>query len=781
MKRAFLLWTCGLVGWLGVHATASAGVVALWEFNEGSGTTANSSVGGWTGTLQYFGSPPPVNPTPPEPGWIVDGWQGLRFNKGTGQPYAARVETNLPIFQQLTGKSFTLEYIGSLDTISNWGPFFGQSGTTSTKIFFFGKTHPTTDPPMSIHYNLAGLGSGYSNGINNIQDGRMHHFALVFDDTADTMQFYVDYQPAGRITRVGGTLTSYSETLWFGSIGHVPAGEFWNGNVDAVRISDEALGPTQLYRYQAPAAPPPGVVAWYRFEDGSGGTARDSSGNGFHAGLRNFVSTAAGDGNTTQSGWANALVSPLTDAGTPIANTGALRLDGTRKMNEGDFVQTPVPIPTGAFTVEAIVLAEDASAGWAPVFGESMVTSDNMNIFYFGKREGSGAMHYNLYMNNPARYVSADLWNVNLADGQPHHIALMFDPNRKNIVVFFDYRAVHTRNDVTGTLEPFPGSAFRLGTRDDTHSSEKFDGQIDEARIWNIPILPYQMVGGPYQTGIPLRAYLFQDRFDSEKADWNFLQNQTSQAVPRHVMIIDEPGNPANKVLQLSSTTGDLATSAILQQRAEVRRFDAQFRFRVPTGTGAEGFTFGVFDVPYHLGTAGSYLGYYDNTGTLAGLYPSFAVEFDMYQGGTSGETNGNHVAVHRNYDINNYVGSGPSSYVPGFNMKDGNWAYVRISFDNGLISVWMNQTGFNFGPGDLVINQLDVGDVDLSGNGRFDPFFGYFGFTAGNRGLLYNQIVIDDFVLNVIPEPSSLALALVGLGSLLMLVCRRRWPMPPK
>ncbi|MCS7306076.1 MAG: hypothetical protein NZ602_13350, partial [Thermoguttaceae bacterium] len=529
--------------------------------------------------------------------------------------------------------------------------------------------------------------------------------------------------------------------------------------------------PTQLYRYHSPPSVPQGIVAWYRFEDTSGGRALDSSGNGFHAGLRNFADTSAGGGNTTESGWAGALVSPLTDRGTTLTNTGSIRLDGATGMNTGDFVQTPVPVPTGAFTVEAIVLAESPSAGWSPIFGESIATG-NTGIFFFGKRTGSGAMHYNLYMNNPNREQQADLWNVNLADGQPHHIALMFDPNRKNIVVFFDYRAVHVVNNITGTLAPFAGSTLRLGTRDDTHPSEKFDGRIDEARIWNIPILPYQMVGGPYQTGLPLKAYYIEDSFDSEKPDWNFLQNTTSQAVPRHVMIIDEPGNPGNKVLQLSSTTTNLGTSAILQQRAEVRRFDAQFRFRVPTGTGADGFTFGVFDVPYHLGSTGMYLGNYDATGTLAGLYPSFAVEFDMEQGTTAGEINENHLAVHRNYGINNLVGT--SVNVSGFDMENGNWTYVRISFDNGLISVWMNQTGFNFGSGDLLINQLNVGDVDLSGNGRFDPFFGYFGFTAGNgSNSLYNQIIIDNFMLNVIPEPSSLALGLIGLGSLLVL---SRW-----
>lgn len=750
-------WTCAVLvwGWLFVGTlVARTEVVALWEFNEGSGGSANSSVGGWTGTLVNF---PDLSAgygnAVGTPGWTSDG--RLNFNKGSGQTNAARVETNLPIFSTLTGKSFTLEYIASLNAISSWAPFFGQSGGTCG--FFFGKTHPTTSPPMSIHYNLAGLGTGYSNGINNIQDGKMHHIALVFDDSANTMQFYVDYQPAGRITGVSGTLSTWTDTLWLGTVGHQPSAEYWNGYVDAVRISNEALGPTQLYRYQAPT-PSAGVVAWYRFEDTSGGTAADSSGNGLHAALRNFTDTSAGAGNTTQSGWADALVSPLNDAGAPIPNTGSIRLDGIRNTNEGDFIQTPVPVPTGAFTVEAIVLAEDVTAGWSPIFGES-IASGNTGIFFFGKRDGSGALHYNIYMNTGG-YRTSDIWNVNVADGQPHHIALMYDPTRKNIVVFFDYQAVHTVNNVTGVPAPFAGSTLRLGTRDDTHGGEKFDGRIDEARIWNIPILPYQMVGGPYQTGLPVRAYCLQDNFESGNRGWSFIQNQSTQTVPENIKIIAEPGNSANHVLQLSSSTTNLATAAILQQSAEIRRFEAQFQFRVAEGTGADGFTFGVFDVPYHLGSAGGSLGNYESS--LAGLYPSFAVEFDMSAGGTSGETDGNHVAVHRNYGINNYVGSGANGFSPSFSMENGLWTYVRLTFDNGLLSLWMNQTGFNFGAGDLLINQVDVGDVDLNGNSRFDPFLGYFGFTAGT-GSLYNQILLDNFSLTVVPEPNTLAL--LGLG----------------
>jgi len=722
---------------------AQADTIAYWDFSEGSGTSANSSVGGWLGTLVNF---PDTSPGAGDPegssGWTSDG--RLNFNNAPA-PNNCRVGTDFPL-SSLAGSSFTIEYTGTHNLgEQNWSPFIGQS---TGGIFFFGKQAGG----QQLHYNFDGIGAA-TGGYVSFSDGDPHHYALVFDDAANTVELLFDHASTYVHTGRTGTLGS-SGNLWLGSVSHQPVNEQWNGYIDELRISDAALAPGQMLPAPPPRpAPPPGVAGWWRMEDGSGNIAADSSGNDFVARLRNFADTSAGAGNTTQSGWADNIVTPLTDGGVTLPNSGSLRLDGSN-----DYVQTTLPVPTGSFTVEAIVDHENAGMFWSPCFGESLA-SGNSGIFFFGKREGSGAMHYNI-----DGLGSADIWNVNVADGSPHHIALMFDENRDDLVVFFDHQPVYVRGGVTGMPNPLAGSKLRLGSRDDTHGGEKWDGNVDEAQVWNAVAHPWQMLDGPFGTRLVV-GDSFSDDFEMGNLGWAYRENAGGT-----VQIIPEPGNPANSVLQLVPAENSRAGSAIIQGQAQIKEFDAQFRFRIPAGSGADGFTFGVFDVPYHLGGAGGALGYYDPG--LAGQYPSFVVEFDTYQGGSPGETNENHVEVQFNYDINSFIGPSPSDHVPPFDMENGLWTYCRVVMKDGVISVWLNQSGFEFSVADLLIDSEILGDVDLSGNGVFDQFFGYFGLTAGTGGL-NDQVIIDDLSIVLIPEPSTLAL--LGLGALGLLRRRRK------
>jgi len=590
----------------------------------------------------------------------------------------------------------------------------------------------------------------YREYLTPITANDWHHVVTVYDGGNATM--YYDGAPLGTQSL---PLGASGQTAQIGS-GHNTAGgqERWIGNLDEVAIYSDALTASAVKAHYR-AMVPEGLTGWWRMEDGSGATAVDSSGNGRDATLVNFADTSAGAGNTTQSGWANATVSPIKDRGATLANDGSVRFDGATD-GTGDFVQTTLPLPTGSFAVEAIVTAENAGAGWSPIFGESLAAG-NGGIFFIGKGAGNGRIHYNI-----DGLGSADITSVNVADGNPHHVAMTFDADRDTLAVYFDHNVVHMRNGVGGIPYPFAGSQLRLGSRDDTHAGEKFDGKIDEARAWNYAAHPYSMLNGP----APMRlGETFSDNFESGNTGWNYLQ---SAGTP--VGIIAEPGNPANNVLQLVPATNNLATSAIVQRPALITAFEAQFRFRIPAGNGADGFTFGVFDVPHHLGGAGGSLGYY--LPGIAGRFPSFAIEFDTYQGGSPGETNENHVEIQRFYDINDFVGPSSSDHVPAFDMEDGQWAYARIEMANGYVSVWLNQTGFDFAVGDLLINSEYLGDVDLNGNGVFDPFTGYFGLTAGTGGL-NNQVIIDDLTINLVPEPASLAL--LGLGVLALARRRRR------
>lgn len=220
---------------MSLQSTAHAVVIADWEFNEGSGTSANSSVGGYTGTLVNVtntssGAGDPVGTE----GWTSDGRLNLKAATQNG-----RVDTNFGT-SNLIGKSFTIEFTADHQSIAQtWSPLIGQSGGC---CFFVGKTSGAS----KIHSNIGGLvNTGTLTPDVPIANGQTHHVAVVFDDVANTYTTYFDYAPVG-LNGAGGTVANLGD-LWFGAVAHSPVNEQWNGKLDRVRISDNALSPQQFF------------------------------------------------------------------------------------------------------------------------------------------------------------------------------------------------------------------------------------------------------------------------------------------------------------------------------------------------------------------------------------------------------------------------------------------------------------------------------------------------------------------------------------------------------
>ena len=250
MKRD--LTVAGVVGLVAVAAlvlsgsTVHAAVLAEWDFSEASGTAANSLVGGYTGTLYDFADTSAgAGHYLGGSGWTNDG----RLNFDVATP--SRVETTFPT-SALIGSSFTVEYTATHNDVGQgWSPFIGQSGGC---CFFIGKR----DAQSQIHYNLSGLGSANSVDVP-VADGSQHHIAVVFNDTADTIETFFDYGSVALATGQTGTLNDQGN-LWLGGVGH-NSGERWNGAVDHVRISDQPLTPAQMLPNvdPGPLPPPPPV------------------------------------------------------------------------------------------------------------------------------------------------------------------------------------------------------------------------------------------------------------------------------------------------------------------------------------------------------------------------------------------------------------------------------------------------------------------------------------------------------------------------------------------
>ena len=118
----------------------------------------------------------------------------------------------------------------------------------------------------SSNWNYANFGSYGSLGIN-----AWHHIVAT-KDANNIVTIYLDGQIVVSKS-FGGTITGTTNSLGIADSGNGPL----TGNMDEARVYNRALSPSevaQLYNFA------PGPIAYWNFEEGSGLTANDSSGNG---------------------------------------------------------------------------------------------------------------------------------------------------------------------------------------------------------------------------------------------------------------------------------------------------------------------------------------------------------------------------------------------------------------------------------------------------------------------------------------------------------------------
>ncbi|MGD0061121.1 MAG: LamG domain-containing protein [Verrucomicrobiia bacterium] len=224
----------------------------------------------------------------------------------------------------------------------------------------------------------------------------------------------------------------------------------------AVSFSPNRLTTTAFSSIAVPdsqlSAPPSGLIVWWRFDEGSGGTVGDSSGNGHTA-------TLQGDSPPT---WVNGVTS------------GALNFDGSQNYVESDdaFNET-----ISAYTIEAW-FAADSAYGENPAILSTL--GDDIGFNYLGDIV--------IYTNSVFHGNSIGLntrWDVltapiGLIDGKWHHVAGTWDGATSSLYV--DGQLVATQADVhTSFTWTTP---LRLAYRD-TNGGCNYGGAIGELLIYN--------------------------------------------------------------------------------------------------------------------------------------------------------------------------------------------------------------------------------------------------------------------------------------------------------
>ncbi|HBA84847.1 MAG TPA: hypothetical protein DCZ95_12200 [Verrucomicrobia bacterium] len=280
--------------------------------------------------------------------------------------------------------------------------------------------------------------------------GRWHHVAVTFDGVTRTHTIYLDGAPiAYEIPST--THNAQSTNLKIGrTTTRLGVNEFFKGAIDEVAVWRGVLSAEEVfYQYQQLNKNLPDLAARWKFDEGSGTTVADSSGNG-------------NNGTISGATWA------------PGAVRNGLRFDGV-----DDFVNVPIcsALPDGdcPYTVEAWIKPESAAGShYVVMWGQPRF--NRMNSLCYIDNVGSGQL---MDSWGSSMYLFAD--TADLAGGW-HHILSTYDGT--NVSLFVDGNLA--ARDLAFTSRRSYCLNLMLGRKGDAIDGyfNYFKGTIDELCIW---------------------------------------------------------------------------------------------------------------------------------------------------------------------------------------------------------------------------------------------------------------------------------------------------------
>jgi hypothetical protein len=284
--------------------------------------------------------------------------------------------------------------------------------------------------------------SGWRYGAINFNPttGAWYHVVYTYKASTGEMKAYINGQPYA-ITFSSAPVAG--ETIRTGNapllIGKDTRGiNYFNGKMDELRIYNRALSPAEvsaLYNYA------PGPYVYLSFDDGSGSTITDKSGNGY-----------SGTWNGSGSHWK------------PGKYGKAAYFNGS--SDYVSFSSLPNPSTNGPITIE--MWANPTSSSPVGMFDSAPSTTNVLRNYPAGNVEW--------WNSNPAVTLglTANTWT---------HIAFVFDFTSGSRVVKY-YRNGVLIGTSTGTTPTWAWTTFRLGNINGG-SAGWYSGSLDEFRVYN--------------------------------------------------------------------------------------------------------------------------------------------------------------------------------------------------------------------------------------------------------------------------------------------------------
>jgi hypothetical protein len=245
---------------LDTSSSGGSGLAAWWKLDEGSGTTAYDSSGN-TNDGTFGGS------TPPE--WV----NGQLYFSGAGYVMAGTndIPTTYPI------------------TVSYWVNYGSGGGGTVISRLLWGSAGDWRCDAVDSFMNVGNDDDAYLSFGTAIDDNNWHLVAetvtantngtgtasMYLDGSLEQSSQYGSYYgpPAGTSTTSIGIQSDYASTPFTGYIADIRiyTSALSSSNIEALYTNGPVLHVSDITN---------GLVGWWKFDDGSGTTAHDSSGNG---------------------------------------------------------------------------------------------------------------------------------------------------------------------------------------------------------------------------------------------------------------------------------------------------------------------------------------------------------------------------------------------------------------------------------------------------------------------------------------------------------------------
>jgi hypothetical protein len=276
-------------------------------------------------------------------------------------------------------------------------------------------------------------------GNTTLSTGQWYHVAAVWDGA--TVKIYVngvlDNTPAART----GTIGTDTRALY---IGGRSGTDLFDGMIRDVRFYNRALYESEI-KYFA------GLVGYWKFAEGSGTTAADSSGQ---------ANTATLSGGAT---W-------MTDC----AGNKALQTNGT-----GGIAQTtsfkPPDVGTVAFWMQ--------SNGNPPALGRIFGVGGDWEA----RQATDGTIAFDLCADAGSTVITTIPLNVS---GRWYHIAVTFDSSNETYAIYIDGQ-LNKSGTNTNNMVQQAAAALSFGTR--TGSAEYWQGALRDFRVYSRRLCPTEI------------------------------------------------------------------------------------------------------------------------------------------------------------------------------------------------------------------------------------------------------------------------------------------------